>query len=105
MPVRLCVLSLSLLLLQPAAFARTPLEPRVGMEALLLNCVLYDPSCMKAPVSGVQPASQTAGDAVADVRSVFRPAPVATESSTGTLADAKRDVVDDPDTTGSVREP
>ena len=92
MPVRLCILSLGLLMLQPVAMARTALEPRVGMEALLLNCVLYDPACMKAPVRGVQPALETAKDAVADAKSAVP------------SLSAQRDGVEDPETTGSIRQ-
>lgn len=82
---RLCLLSISLLVLQPSAIARTMLEPRVGMEALLLNCMLYDPACMKAPVSALQPLGPTAD--------VPREA----------VAETTGNVPSDPETTGSLQ--
>jgi hypothetical protein len=86
MPLRLCILSMiGLVTLQASASAQTMLEPRVGIEALLLNCILYDPACMKVPVAALEPPSSTADrpqDAVAEARGH---SPV------------------DPETTGSVR--
>ena len=84
MPFRLCILSMiSLITLQASASAQTMLEPRVGIEALLLNCILYDPACMKVPVAALQPPSTTADrpqDAVAEVRSHSPVDPEATGS-------------------------
>jgi hypothetical protein len=31
--------------------AQDLLEPRVGGEALLVNCMLYEPTCLKAPAT------------------------------------------------------
>ncbi len=88
MPFRLCILSIiSLVTFQVGASARTMLEPRVGMEALLLNCMLYDPACMKVPISTLQPLSPIA-DAAHDA-----------------VAETSRDVLTDPETTGSVKSP
>jgi hypothetical protein len=84
MPLRLCLISVSLLLVQPYATARTLLEPRVGIEALLLNCILYDPSCLRAPVAALQSPELAADD------------------SHEAVADAKTGDPSDPETTGSV---
>ena len=85
MPARLCLLSLSLLLLQPSAIAQTLLEPRIGMEALLSNCVLYDPSCLRAPTPPVQPLS------------------IGLEVSSAAVAQEKSARQEEPETTGSVQ--
>ena len=86
MPLRLCLLSMiGLVTLQISASARTMLEPRVGMEALLLNCILYDPVCMKVPVAALQPPSTTADRAHEAVAEVSGNPPL------------------DPETTGSVQ--
>ncbi len=84
MPARLCLLSLSLLLLQPSAIAQTLLEPRIGMEALLSNCVLYDPSCLRAPTPPVQPLN------------------LSEEASPAAVAQEKSAAPEEPETTGSV---
>ena len=85
MPVRLCLLGLTLLLLPSNAMARTiTLEPRIGMEALLLNCVLYDPSCLKAPAGPIERM-----DAVV-------------EAQKAAVARAPSAAPEDPETTGSV---
>ena len=86
MPARLCLLGLTLLLLQSNAMARTvTLEPRIGMEALLLNCVLYDPSCLKAPTGPIERK-----DAVV-------------EAQKAAVARAPSAAPEDPETTGSVQ--
>ncbi len=86
MPLRLCLLSLTLLMLPPNAMARTMLEPRVGMEALILNCVLYDPSCLKAPTGSIERM-----DAVM-------------EAQKAAVARAPSVAPADPETTGSVQQ-
>ena len=84
MPFRLCILSIiGLVTFQVGASARTMLEPRVGMEALL-NCVLYDPSCLKAPVAALQPSEPGAN------------------AAREAVADAKTGTPNDPETTGWV---
>jgi hypothetical protein len=86
MPFRLCILSMiGLVTFQIGASARTMLEPRVGMEALLLNCILYDPACMKVPVAALQPPSATA------------------DRAHEAVAEVSRNPTIDPETTGSVQ--
>jgi len=51
------------------------------MEALL-NCVLYDPSCLKAPVAALQPSEPGAN------------------AAREAVADAKTGTPNDPETTG-----
>lgn len=45
---------------QPAVAIYSVLEPPLGLQALMLNCVLYDPTCMKAPIPGLQPPQPVA---------------------------------------------
>ena len=86
MPFHLCLLSMiSLISLQASASAQTMLEPRVGMEALLLNCILYDPACMRVPVAALEPPSSTA------------------DRPQDALAEARGHSTVDPETTGSVQ--
>jgi hypothetical protein len=61
------------------------LEPRIGMEGLLLNCVLYDPSCLKAPTGPIERM-----DAVV-------------EAQKAAVARATSATPEDPETTGSVQ--
>ena len=67
----------------PAAAKPSILEPPIGIQALLLNCVLYDPTCMKAPIPGLQP-----------------PEPVAVALPQGRRGSGDAPI--DPDTTGSI---
>jgi hypothetical protein len=45
---------------QPAVAVSSVLEPPLGLQALMMNCVLYDPTCMKAPISEFQPSQPVA---------------------------------------------
>jgi hypothetical protein len=69
---------------QPSVATSSVLEPRLGIQALMLNCVLYDATCMKAPVTHLQP-------------------PVPTPMASPRVAPGLGLPLTDPETTGSVR--
>ena len=83
MPARICLLVISLLLSQPWAAAQELLEPSVGGEALLLNCVLYDPTCLKAPATAFQPSQPTATAAQKPPPALPAPAPPKSATTPG----------------------
>lgn len=62
MPERRWLAAMVLLTASSEAMAQHDLlEPAVGGQGLLTNCVLYDPSCLRAPADSFDPPKPAAG--------------------------------------------